>query len=279
MKKIKIIYIAGYGRSGSTILDLILSSNTHVIGLGEITNLFESEFRGNLSPYWKSASSQILSSLKMNVEEARFISRQGDKGNLRDKDFSKYKLLWDAIFLKLFEDINKDIWIVDSSKTTNKSYNRAKLLKKMGCHVSVIHLIRNPFEVIKSAKKGSNRLLEKGEKPAIGYFVGFKTFISWVQTNARVKMIYREKNDYEKIVITYKSLRENFFSTMNAIGDFLNLEYNPDAILSTNLKQHNDYGVSGNRLRRKKTVEVGFKANKLSFLEKKLGHFFTRILS
>ena len=36
MKKIKVIYISGIGRSGSTLLDIILSTSEKVFSVGEI---------------------------------------------------------------------------------------------------------------------------------------------------------------------------------------------------------------------------------------------------
>src|SRR5438105_3013640 len=40
MKK-KIVYIAGYSRSGSTILDILLGNHSQVISTGELVYLFE----------------------------------------------------------------------------------------------------------------------------------------------------------------------------------------------------------------------------------------------
>ena len=36
----EIIYIAGYGRSGSTILDISLGQHDDIMGMGEFTNIF-----------------------------------------------------------------------------------------------------------------------------------------------------------------------------------------------------------------------------------------------
>ena len=45
--KQKILYIAGLGHSGSTILDLSLGSHPDITGLGEIYTLLDSERRKN----------------------------------------------------------------------------------------------------------------------------------------------------------------------------------------------------------------------------------------
>lgn len=44
----KIIYIAGLGHSGSTILDMALGSHPNIIGLGEIYAVFNSKNYKNL---------------------------------------------------------------------------------------------------------------------------------------------------------------------------------------------------------------------------------------
>ena len=44
MKKSKlpgVIYIAGYGRSGSTILDMLLGMHPTIFGAGEVTSIFD----------------------------------------------------------------------------------------------------------------------------------------------------------------------------------------------------------------------------------------------
>jgi hypothetical protein len=44
--KKKILYIAGYSRSGSTILDIILSSHPQIFGTGELGYLFDDWIAG-----------------------------------------------------------------------------------------------------------------------------------------------------------------------------------------------------------------------------------------
>ena len=38
---IDVLYIAGYGRSGSTVLDMLLGSNPHMISMSELTHIFD----------------------------------------------------------------------------------------------------------------------------------------------------------------------------------------------------------------------------------------------
>ena len=38
--KCKIIYVAGYGRSGSTLIDIVLSNSSNITTVGEISNIF-----------------------------------------------------------------------------------------------------------------------------------------------------------------------------------------------------------------------------------------------
>src|SRR3954453_3522671 len=81
MKK-KIIYIAGYSRSGSTILDIMLSSHPEIFGTGELGNLFDYWSEGirtctceqiyNRCPFWKNLTMPI----GINFKEAQQIIRQ-----------------------------------------------------------------------------------------------------------------------------------------------------------------------------------------------------------
>lgn len=37
----EVFYIAGYGRSGSTVLDMLLGMHPAILGMGELTHVFE----------------------------------------------------------------------------------------------------------------------------------------------------------------------------------------------------------------------------------------------
>lgn len=44
MKKVRVIYIAGHGRSGSTILGDVLGSAVNTVHLGEVSHIILTEF-------------------------------------------------------------------------------------------------------------------------------------------------------------------------------------------------------------------------------------------
>ena len=50
----EIIYIAGYGRSGSTILDVSLGQHDDIMGMGEFTNIFIEWENLRDDPFWSS---------------------------------------------------------------------------------------------------------------------------------------------------------------------------------------------------------------------------------
>ena len=53
-----VLYIAGYGRSGSTVLDMLLGTHPRIIGGGELTHLFHHSLAALIWPlarrysYW-----------------------------------------------------------------------------------------------------------------------------------------------------------------------------------------------------------------------------------
>ena len=74
-----IIYIAGYGRSGSTILDIVLSNSDNVITIGEISNVFR-ELNNTTNKYYADILATTVKELSLSKEEINNIKDADKKG-------------------------------------------------------------------------------------------------------------------------------------------------------------------------------------------------------
>ena len=132
-----IIYIGGYGRSGSTALELYLSQKYNYFSCGELISVNKKNFREIICNCGKTLNCcDFWSKCKFN-----------NSSNIIDFAFKK----------------SKNSVLVDSSKTTYLSFFRPFLLS-LNFNVIYVYNTRNPSDVFKSISKGSNRVLHKSSR-------------------------------------------------------------------------------------------------------------------
>jgi len=164
----KIIYIMGAGRSGSTILDVLLGNGEDILSCGELNRYIVRQGIPSYwryienSPtaiFWKKIGSKLrnkfpdgidfnqLKKLSQKYEFHRGIFKLGfDK-----KEWNYYSHFTSTLYETIFENISQPT-IVDSSKYP---YRALKVAKILSYDIGFIYLKRDPRGVVKSfAKKG-----------------------------------------------------------------------------------------------------------------------------
>jgi len=253
-----IIYIAGYGRSGSTALDLALGEIDGVMSCGELVSLpaevvsydFAKCGCGNLydeCEIWSDLSSTITSedrdcsiynnmilpvrllfSLLFFFRHRKFLRRKdGDEFNRRVVDYI-YNLVGPSC-------------IVDSSKSSWFASLRPYSLKRAGFEVFVIHLQRDLFGVLESVKRGDNKAL-MGDKSKGKAFAVFRAFITYSYANFIGWFL---GFSFPRIKVKQKDLKENPDLVVSNIMSEICHSY-PDVAFFGSFKSH---VVSGNRLK------------------------------
>ena len=183
----KIIYIAGYGRSGSTLLDITLSQGHGIFSGGELSSithfllsqhslcacglpLFE-------CPVWGDILNRMMHYL--NVEGISPLAFQRLQKHIESvfslaelKAFGKWFIanksqldIYTRFYKELFGAIGElgFDYVIDSSKSSRWVAARPVALHRLiGAPLTLFHLSRHPQAVIQSMCKGSNRDLEKG---------------------------------------------------------------------------------------------------------------------
>lgn len=155
----RVVYIAGYGRSGSTLLDVLLGSHEAIFGAGELVNLFSSAVRGwpcscGLSPpacpFWGEVLKLVSSDLPgLGWDDADAITRRRDgiSSFRRPRGPCTYERLWRSVFAAIGRMASVRV-VVDSSKTAHDAYRRPGALREAGLDVRTIHLVRDPRAVV-----------------------------------------------------------------------------------------------------------------------------------
>lgn len=254
---INILYIGGYGRSGSSVLGLMLSTGKGFVDLGELSNLFIYKSLSDVVSFWEN-----IGSVDDNLDFEKINSR-ATKILPCERNLKSYNQEWDRIFKELQLKLPGRVFI-DSSKSSFKSFYRAKRLKDLNYNINFIHLIKDPIEVAKSYKKGSNN--SYGNKLLIRRRGGvYRCLFSWFFVNLFTTWYYSIifKSSYRKV--TYDQIINDRVATLGSLDVFLNRanEFTCDDIIVPNTR-----AFSGNRLITKKVIKLEFKKNRRVQLNK-----------
>jgi hypothetical protein len=225
----KIIYIAGYGYSGSTILERILASHSQIIGCGEMHNLL-SDF--NIKEICSCGSSLEDCSLWKNVYAHHL------------KDNTSVDSI--NVFSILSENTSDEIvFICDSSKTTWGTMLRPYKLSK-NHEVYLIHLCRNGKSCLSSIlkRKGNSGMAFKALSTGIHWSIA-NLMAYWFQMN--------KPNRYFRL--KYENLINNPESSIAPLFEYLGLDgQSIEKGLANKASIPLTHQLSGNAIRRKKDL-------------------------
>ena len=221
----RLIYILGYGFSGSTVFERILASSPSILGCGEIWRL-----KSDFSEEEICSCDQILS--KCSVWSPAY----------------NHFLLNDPALTELIKIALKnrdEIYFIDNSKST---LLRASHIYKMKQNFPVvwIHLYRNGLFVLNSVLKRKNNL-----SFITKIYLTIKTALHWNLSNIFGWAI-RKLSGYDAQVIRFDDIAENNKFVIEKLSSLLSvtipLDHNstlPKAHqLTGNVSRHNDLKLS-----------------------------------
>ena len=251
----RVIYISGYGRSGSTILDVYLSNAGDCFGAGELVNLFADWLNDKYCScgekisqcqYWKGVLADVRAG---ELERMREVTEENERLFSAHRSPGVYNQVWQPIFDRIFQATDT---VIDSSKVSRLTYHRPRLLKAMGYKVDIVYLYRQPDELLLSLRKGSNRSLEANgpvERGRFRVFLGsVRGFFGWFIASAGTVLACR-RFGFRRIDVAY----EEFIAHPHEIAESI-LEQPIEQSVPDELD--GGHGVSGNRTRRSATLKI-----------------------
>lgn len=266
----KVLYIAGYGRSGSTVLDIILGNHSGITGVGEVTFMWGHHSGTNRKcscgmPYgkcrfWKDffpsgSPTSDLTRLVRKVEKLSFIPRLL-LGWVTKKDRDAYRTCQARLFDQVVSHVGKPI-VVDSSKSAWKAAGRFLALCRLaGQDVYVLHLVRNGLATMESLTvTGSNRAL-KGYIPAPKW-AGLRSALGWVSTNVWTSLLSRVMPENRYMLLFYEDLVADPATALRKIGRFCG--FDPEELV-TRVNRNDDFQVGhrvgGNRVTQQSKIKL-----------------------
>jgi hypothetical protein len=277
MARKTIIYIAGYGRSGSTLLARLLGDHEAIFTAGELINFIDLVDSCDVDcscgrelctcPFWSkvfeafTAGSPNGQEIAKNQKKMESIAGfPGSVCGFTSSRVDRYcrisRNVMDSIF-KRSPDHTR--FIVDSSKTTWSRCNRPLMLSRMGDYdVKVIHLVRDGRGCLWSMIRGTDTgLLKKAKLLERSSFPVFRTALHWPLANlaAHLFQLLRPPANYCRI--RYEDLVENPEQVSETLEKFLGItSLSTFGAMKTGAEIRLQHIMAGNRMRASKKVTV-----------------------
>lgn len=280
-KKVKVLYIAGNGHSGSTLLDIILGNSPSVFSSGELTFITREsideeycscgEVIGNCK-LWSIIMNKWLEKIDLSIEEYRVLRLKYERNKATHtvlfnkffptKDFLAYCTATKVLFECIQEVTNSEI-IIDSSKTPQ----RIPILERI-VDLKVIHLCRDAKGVLNSAKKSYKKDISAGVEVDLPSRRTSKTLIEWVFVNLMTSIfsfgLYSVKLKYKDYIGNLKYL-EKLDGKIKITGDSFATYH---IMAGNKMRLKNEINVDNN---------VGFNYSRLSQKQRFLAGLFDKV--
>jgi hypothetical protein len=230
--KVKVLYIAGFERSGSTIVNRVLGQIDGFVAMGELAFIWKHDLIDNRKcscgaffqecKFWQKVIEHSFGGIEQINPQKIFQLRNKARANVMlnyfgltsseflQSNIEEYLSSLDKLYRGI-QSITGSQLIIDSSKVSWYGYILGML---PAIDLYVVHLVRNPHGVCHSLYK---RKL-KGE-PECQWYNTWNSSLSWNLKNSLTEMLLNS-NSNRYLRISYESFMQN---TKEAIESLLNL--------------------------------------------------------
>jgi Sulfotransferase family len=258
---VKVLYIAGSSRCGSTILGNILGELDGFFNGGEIRFLWSRVLQGRRCgcqrpvdecPVWKSVlpsggrDRQAIQALDhaqhavLRLHHSPKLLRRSPKSLLRSRELANYVRAMTDVYKRL-SGVTHARLIVDSSKRPS---NAAALRLIHGVDPYVIHLVRDSRGVAHSRLRPKANPDGAGEMPIVSSWV---SGIDWMATNLAAEDLTRHWPPDRTILLRYEDFVTDPRNAIDRIAAFVGERIQPDPFIDDNaVKLGANHTVSGN---------------------------------
>lgn len=268
----KVLYIAGYGRSGSTLLDIALAQHADVFGAGELLTMTRHVWPRNeyCGCGERIADCEIWSKIMARWRAARgddivqaYTARQ-DKFEAilspfhaplrrRSAAFDAYAEDSRAMFRAIAAESGCGV-VVDSSKNPGRAL---ALSQVPGLDVHVVHLVRDGRAVAWSMSKQYDKDLKAGVQIALRSKSPARTAVRWSLINMATESLRLRLGRARFSRLSYEGFTHDPAGAFAALGADLGLDLAPiGAAIAAGEPIKPAHQMAGNRLRMKSEITV-----------------------
>lgn len=232
-----VIYIAGYGRSGSTLLDRLLGTHPDVVSGGELFRapaiFADPEAKCTCGAGFRDCA--VWADHRALVQE--MIQQHGDvdtlRRHLRGIEGRGALKPTSPDWVRMFQSAETALlqrkpgarWIVDSSKTARAAATRPMRLADRR-EVRIILLTRSVQDVVKSAWRGTNRSIE-AEAPKGGPKAALSALGGWIAAEAANETLRRRFPTATIFPLRMETLLAEPEQVLDRLAGFLDLDPDP----------------------------------------------------
>lgn len=271
-----IVYVAGYGRSGSTVLDIVLGNQPRFFSAGELTQIYRdyddpsrlcscghrypdcevwSKLKGELAHRSISLEGAEKTIRAIENREGWWAIRKDDRSDLSATEIASYREVAEATLSCI--DSRSVSYLVDSSKSAADAVWRPMALRKWAMlEVRIIHLQRSLKATLRSIAAKSNWQAEGFGSPK-NYRIA-RGVVGWVVANRLARQLKNTMGAESYLFLKYEDLLKHPRAGFESIGKLLGTDLSP---LINRIERGDAFpvghNVGGNRVRLKKEIQFG----------------------
>ena len=262
----KLIYIAGTARSGSTILEILLSNSPYYCGAGELTHFYNDAINHNIHcscqqhakdcPQWKTLYSRFSDDAGAAYKMTKFDSHKGF--------ISQLLPLNSRATLRAAGKLNKQVLrsLIKRKPTTNTVIDSSKycgralmLYRYTDVDTKVIFLTRSPAGLIHAFSK-PNRYEQLPKSP-------FKTCCYYILVTLSIFITKSLMKNSDFVCIDYETLKTSPEVIIHNIERALDIDLSDQRHALTELNGlQPGHIITGNRIRNKPTIHFDKRLSK-----------------
>ena len=274
---VRVIYVAGYGRSGSTLLDIALGNAPGVFGLGELTALSrhvwvkgeycacgqrvpDCHFWSRVVERWSGFDEERIDPRMANLRPAqRHVEALPGLGRLPHRARSLHARETGALLSAIAREVASEAreaapFLVDSSKLPGRGF---ALAATPGIDLHVIHLVRDPRAVVWSMSKRIAREVERGVQKEIRPKLAAYVALRWLLVNRAAERLCRLVGPERSTRVRYEDLVADPAGTIaGVLGPWREGERSPAAVHGSDGVLHPAHQVAGSRHRMQESLVI-----------------------
>lgn len=280
----RVVFIMGIGRSGSTVLDLLLGQHPEVQSTGELCNVVRSGWigreycacgqRANTCTFWSRVRHRWrmrTGNVTPNAYEAVLQSVEGHLKNivplllhrnpqrlpaaLRDS-LAQYATWTAALYQAIVEVSNRPV-VVDSSKKPSRAAALLHLDRRGWIDLRLVHLVRDVRGFAWSAKKS----FRKNEAAGIPHDVQgrsvTKSALAWCYVNTYADGVRRRHETERSTLLRYEDFVSVPHAAVARLATLIGVPAGPwKAILEGDQPLESGHVIAGNRVRMQTDIRL-----------------------
>jgi len=271
---VRVLYVMGAGRSGSTIFDATVGSHPAMAGLGELNRMarqawlrkemcscgeraVDCSFWSAIRDAWLAPGDAAIDeqvALEKSVERLpRWATRGMAARTANSSTFAAYAERAAALFHILADATGSQV-IIDSSKMPARAMALAHV---PGIDLRVVHLVRDPRGVAWSLRKRLERDLAAGVPKNSRIHPVWWTAAAWSLTNAQAELARRIIGPERSIFARYEDFATRPREVLERVCELVGVDPAPmAAIVNGEMDLRTRHLVAGNRLRMKGSARL-----------------------